>query len=89
VATTMDKDPVSYPPDSLLTDSCDVYGNGSAAPSTYWVGAAGTAGHTIILTLPCTVTIDRQIVQHCRKTIARSGDIYLFLGVVSKDPKNQ
>jgi hypothetical protein len=59
VATTLDKDPLSYPPDSLLTDSCDVYGNGSAAPSTYWVGATGTAGHTVTLTLPCTVTIDR------------------------------
>jgi hypothetical protein len=60
VATTLDKDPVSYPPDSLLTDSCDVYGNGStAAPSTYWVGSSGTAGHTVTLTLPCSVTIDR------------------------------
>jgi hypothetical protein len=55
----MDKDPVNFPPDSLLTDSCDVNGN-STAPSTYWVGATGTAGHTITLTLPCTVTIDRQ-----------------------------
>ncbi len=56
----MDKDSVLYPPDSLLTDSCDVYGNGSTAPSTYWVGATSTTGHTITLTLPCSVTIDRQ-----------------------------
>ncbi len=55
VATTMNKDAVVYPADSLLTDSCDVYGT----PSTYWVGGTGTAGHTVTLTLPCTVTIDR------------------------------
>ncbi len=52
----MNKDAVVYPADSLLTDSCDVYGT----PSTYWVGSTGTTGHTVTLTLPCTVTIDRQ-----------------------------
>jgi hypothetical protein len=84
VATTMDKDPVLYPPDSLLTDSCDVYGNGSA-PSTYWVGAAGTSGHTVTLTLPCTVTIDRQTQLD---NIAEK-ETFTVLRVVSKRQKKQ
>jgi hypothetical protein len=52
----MDLNSTAYPASSLLVDSCDVPG----PPATYWAGSTGTSGHTITLTLACTVTIDRQ-----------------------------
>jgi hypothetical protein len=55
VTTTRDYNSAIYPGSNLLNDSCTV----SGAPATYWVGSNGPNGHTIVLTLPCTVTIDR------------------------------
>jgi hypothetical protein len=53
----MDYNSAQFPGNSLLIDNCNVYGS----PATYWVGSSSlTSGHTITLTLPCTVTIDRK-----------------------------
>jgi hypothetical protein len=55
VTTTKDYNSANYPASNLLNDGCTV----SGAPATYWVGNNSPNGHTIVLTLPCTVTIDR------------------------------